>query len=285
MANSRNQHRCVFVGNLPYHATEKEIIQKCQEIGPVVSFRLMTDKETGKPKGFGFCEYLDEETALSALRNLKGQEIRGRKLRVDFADNDKNSDKNRKKDNNQNQFGNDPLTQHLVKMSRDQLIEIVKELYTPNNEQAGELLLACPGLPKAIFKAQILLGILPPEMLHILNISQDFAAAPEFYTQNNISQGSAATTPEFYTQNTGLDHSQLAVRSEDFSQYQGNFDTDHPSKRVKLNDGRAISSSSADEEASISENRVTQAVQYSPEKESYILQQVMQLQQKFLHAY
>ncbi|XP_047956943.1 cleavage stimulating factor 64-like isoform X3 [Salvia hispanica] len=94
-ANAQSQHRCVFVGNIPYDATEEQITQICEEVGPVVSFRLVTDRETGKPKGYGFCEYKDEETALSARRNLQGYDINGRQLRVDFAENDKNADKNR----------------------------------------------------------------------------------------------------------------------------------------------------------------------------------------------
>ncbi|KAE8666383.1 Cleavage stimulating factor 64 [Hibiscus syriacus] len=89
------QHRCVFVGNIPYDATEEQLIDICREVGPVVSFRLVIDRETGKPKGYGFCEYKDEETALSARRNLQGYEINGRQLRVDFAENDKGSDRNR----------------------------------------------------------------------------------------------------------------------------------------------------------------------------------------------
>lgn len=60
-----------------------------------VFLRLVIDRETGKPKGYGFCEYKDEETALSARRNLQGYVINGRQLRVDFAENDKGSDRNR----------------------------------------------------------------------------------------------------------------------------------------------------------------------------------------------
>ena len=60
-----------------------------------IYFRLVIDRETGKPKGYGFCEYKDEETALSARRNLQGYEINGRQLRVDFAENDKGADRNR----------------------------------------------------------------------------------------------------------------------------------------------------------------------------------------------
>jgi len=46
---------------------------------------LVYDRDTGKPKGYGFCEYKDQETALSAMRNLNGYEIGGRTLRVDNA--------------------------------------------------------------------------------------------------------------------------------------------------------------------------------------------------------
>lgn len=49
---------------------------------------LVFDHGTGKPKGFGFCEYRDADTAASALRNLQGVEVGGRGLRLDFADTD-----------------------------------------------------------------------------------------------------------------------------------------------------------------------------------------------------
>ncbi|KAJ7519896.1 hypothetical protein O6H91_20G059800 [Diphasiastrum complanatum] len=95
---STAQHRCVFVGNIPYDASEEQLVQICEEVGPVVSFRLVADRETGKPKGYGFCEFRDEETALSARRNLQGYEINGRQLRVDFAENEKGNSGERSRD-------------------------------------------------------------------------------------------------------------------------------------------------------------------------------------------
>lgn len=50
----------------------------------------MFDRESGKPKGYGFCEYKDQETAASAMRNLGGRELNGRALRVDSAASEKN---------------------------------------------------------------------------------------------------------------------------------------------------------------------------------------------------
>jgi RNA recognition motif-containing protein len=82
------QGRSVFVGNIPFGTTEEQLTDVFKEVGPVRLFRLMFDKETGKPKGYGFCEYYDSETALSAIRNLNRVEINGRELKVDFADSD-----------------------------------------------------------------------------------------------------------------------------------------------------------------------------------------------------
>ena len=47
--------------------------------------RLIYDPATGRPRGFGFCEYEDGETAMSAVRNLAGKEVSGRPLRIDSA--------------------------------------------------------------------------------------------------------------------------------------------------------------------------------------------------------
>ncbi|KAL4135988.1 hypothetical protein QTP88_007562 [Uroleucon formosanum] len=77
--------RSVFVGNIPYGETEEKLKGIFNDVGPVISFKLLYDRETGKPMGYGFCEYKDQETALSAIRNLNKYEIGGRTLRVDNA--------------------------------------------------------------------------------------------------------------------------------------------------------------------------------------------------------
>lgn len=84
---SRNP-RVIFIGNIPFEITEEQLIDIFKEVGPVQSFRLMFDRETGRSRGYAFCEYADAETAASAIRNLTGYEIGGRHLKVDKADND-----------------------------------------------------------------------------------------------------------------------------------------------------------------------------------------------------
>lgn len=59
-------------------------------MGPFSVFRLKLDKETMQPKGFGFCEYRDQDLAASALRNLNKYDLNRRELKVDFASDNKN---------------------------------------------------------------------------------------------------------------------------------------------------------------------------------------------------
>ncbi|KIP05627.1 hypothetical protein PHLGIDRAFT_107997, partial [Phlebiopsis gigantea 11061_1 CR5-6] len=67
---------------------EEQLIDAFKSVGQVVGFRLVYDRDTGKPKGYGFCEFADHDTALSAVRNLNGQDVGGRPLRIDLADSD-----------------------------------------------------------------------------------------------------------------------------------------------------------------------------------------------------
>lgn len=86
--SASNQPRVIFIGNIPFEITEEQLIDIFKEVGPVLSFRLMFDRETGRSRGYAFCEYADSDTAASAIRNLTGYEIGGRHLKVDKADND-----------------------------------------------------------------------------------------------------------------------------------------------------------------------------------------------------
>jgi len=80
--------RVVFVGNVPYNMGEDQLIEVFKAVGHVVGFRLVYDRETNKPRGYGFCEFSDHETAQSAVRNLNGTDVGGRPLRIDLADSD-----------------------------------------------------------------------------------------------------------------------------------------------------------------------------------------------------
>lgn len=86
MTGAHRGSRVVFVGNIPYDMTEEQLIDVFREVGTVVGFRLVFDRDTGKPKGYGFCEFEDAETAASAVRNLNDKEVGGRPMRIDFAD-------------------------------------------------------------------------------------------------------------------------------------------------------------------------------------------------------
>lgn len=50
------------MGNIPYDMTEEELIQIFSQVGTVVGMRLVFDRETGKPKGYGFCEFAGKDS-------------------------------------------------------------------------------------------------------------------------------------------------------------------------------------------------------------------------------
>jgi RNA recognition motif-containing protein len=74
----------LYVGNLPFSATEDEIREHFGQHGEVHSVALINDRETGRPRGFGFVE-MDDEGAQKAISALDGQELGGRSLRVNEA--------------------------------------------------------------------------------------------------------------------------------------------------------------------------------------------------------
>ncbi|MFP3860333.1 MAG: RNA recognition motif domain-containing protein [Bacteroidales bacterium] len=75
----------IYVGNLDYKLQENELEQLFGEYGEVSSVKIITDKYTGKSKGFGFVEMPDDENAEAAIEGLNGKEINGRQMRVNKA--------------------------------------------------------------------------------------------------------------------------------------------------------------------------------------------------------
>lgn len=74
----------IYVGNLPFSATEAEVKGLFEEYGSVTSVTLITDRDTGRLRGFGFVE-MDDDDAASAIKSLDGQEFGGRPIKVNEA--------------------------------------------------------------------------------------------------------------------------------------------------------------------------------------------------------
>ena len=74
----------IYVGNLPFSATESQVKELFGQHGNVQSVSLINDRETGRPRGFGFVEIEDSGLA-NALKALDGHEMDGRALKVNEA--------------------------------------------------------------------------------------------------------------------------------------------------------------------------------------------------------
>lgn len=164
----------------------------------MVSFRLVYDKETGKPKGFGFLEYTDVDAAASAVRNLNGQDIMGRTLKVDYSNDNTGGQRNNQQDHpqggslNVNLPGNqangssdlpplppgtdlppgltapDAISQTLQKIPPPQLLDFISQLKTfvsADPAKASTLLNSAPQLSYATFQALLLLGLVDTSII------------------------------------------------------------------------------------------------------------------------
>ena len=74
----------IYVGNLSFSATEAEVSELFSQFGEVVSCALPTDRETGRPRGFGFVA-MSSDDAKTAIQSLDGKDFGGRSLRVNEA--------------------------------------------------------------------------------------------------------------------------------------------------------------------------------------------------------
>ena len=161
------------------------------------NFRLVHDKETGRPKGFGFLEFTDPDNAAAAVRNLNDYDIQGRKLRVDWSnDNSGGGGGGGGTDNTQNQqvqangfdgqaqssalpplppgmdtpglSAPDAISKTLAAMPAPQLLDIIsqmKGMVAENPAQVTQLFSVAPQLAYAIFQALLLLGLTDTSVL------------------------------------------------------------------------------------------------------------------------
>ena len=75
----------LYVGNLSFNTTEDELRTVFEAHGSVESVRVITDRETGRSRGFGFVEMGDSSAADAAMRALDGSDLGGRTLKVNEA--------------------------------------------------------------------------------------------------------------------------------------------------------------------------------------------------------
>jgi RNA recognition motif-containing protein len=75
----------IYVGNLSYKVEENELRQIFEEYGEVASVKIITDKYSGRSKGFGFIEMNDEKQAKKAIEELNQKEVDGRQIIVNVA--------------------------------------------------------------------------------------------------------------------------------------------------------------------------------------------------------
>ncbi|MEE9608735.1 MAG: RNA-binding protein [Myxococcota bacterium] len=75
----------LYVGNLPFSSTEEDLKDLFARHGAVESVAVITDRETGRPRGFAFVEMEDASAADDAIRALDGSDLGGRSIRVNEA--------------------------------------------------------------------------------------------------------------------------------------------------------------------------------------------------------
>ncbi|OIP23005.1 hypothetical protein AUK22_10110 [bacterium CG2_30_54_10] len=75
----------VFVGNLPFGVTDEKLKEEFGRFGSVESARVVTDKHTGRSRGYGFVEFADQVAADAAIQGMNAQPMEGRNLTVSAA--------------------------------------------------------------------------------------------------------------------------------------------------------------------------------------------------------
>eukprot|EP00970_Alexandrium_tamarense_P006784 scaffold1192_cov206-Alexandrium_tamarense.AAC.10 len=173
---SSGQKHDVFVGNLAFSTTEEQLYTAFSELGRIVKVRMVSDNDTGKPRGFAFIEFEDPQAALSAIRNMNDYEINGRRIRVNFSNSshletlagqlgmDLSNVKKEETLVDKSQpiggggasggvAGSKAVASALKSLNKGEMYDVVaklKEVADSNPEEARKLLTQHPQLPEAI---------------------------------------------------------------------------------------------------------------------------------------
>ena len=75
----------IYVGNMSFDTTEDQLRQAFEAFGEVSTVNIISDRETGRPKGFGFIEMPTKDEAVAAISGLNSQDLNGRALNVNEA--------------------------------------------------------------------------------------------------------------------------------------------------------------------------------------------------------
>lgn len=138
---------------------ESQLRQLFERIGNVKSFRFVVEKETGKPRGFGFCEYETELEAQMAIDALNGFEVASRHIKVDSADGNNDGSGGGPRGSRQAKDIDKALSKIGIKEIYN-VVEGFKQLIDTDEEKAIRLLKEIPVLSLAMLKAQSVLSLM-----------------------------------------------------------------------------------------------------------------------------
>ncbi|PAV87576.1 hypothetical protein WR25_00296 [Diploscapter pachys] len=199
--------RSVFVGNISYDVPEETIRQLFQTVGPVLSMKMVHDRETHKPKGYGFIEYGDIATAERAIRNLNGHELNGRQLRVDSAaGGDRSADEMQQLQQvlappaEENAYGPEPepgkapeaISRTVASLPPEKMFELMKQMRDAvrlNPNEVKNMLIQNPQLSYALLQAQVVMRIVDPQTA-IAMLHRETPAMTTPFSQNAFSVSS-----------------------------------------------------------------------------------------------
>jgi RNA recognition motif-containing protein len=100
MSTQEYKNMRLYVGGLPYQTTEHDLIELFEQIGQVIEVTVITDRDTGRSKGFGFVEMGDEQAARTAIEQLNGTLLGNRTITVNEARERQSSGRERRSNNN-----------------------------------------------------------------------------------------------------------------------------------------------------------------------------------------